>query len=168
MDLLWSLRLFVKGGAWRIARDIDVGSDFPGFAAFSKRMEPYTKRLEEADDVFDTIGDLLNWLYKEKLISYEEAHSVPPEFLEALRRQEEHFAKVEPLFSPLKENVELFSKTFGFSQVEKTLFTFIVLASCRTTLLRHYSRWFDCSHNICQANKFIPRENDKNYPALVS
>lgn len=148
LDLLWSLRLFVKGGAWRIARDIDVGSDFPGFAAFSKRMEPYTKRLEEADDVFDTIGDLLNWLYKEKLISYEEAHSVPPEFLEALRRQEEHFAKVEPLFSPLKENVELFSKTFGFSQVEKTLFTFIVLASCRTTLLRHYSRWFDYSHNI--------------------
>ena len=22
--------------------------------------------------------------------------------------------------------------------------------------------------DVCQANKFIPRENDKNYPALVS
>ena len=149
LDLLWSLRLFVKGGAWRIARDIDVGSAFPGFAEFSKRMEPFANRLEEDDeDDYDNLGEFLDRLYKKKLISYEEANSVPREFLCALREEEKHFGKGEALFSPLKENVELFSKTFGFSQVEKALFTFIVLTQCCTTLLNHYVRWFDCSHNI--------------------
>ena len=148
LDLLWTLRLFVKGGAWRITWDTDIGSAFPGFAAFSKRMEPFVKLVEDDEGEFDNIGELLDRLYKEKLISYEEAHGVPHEFLEALRKQEEHLKESEPLLSPLKENVELFSETFGFSQVEKTLFTFIVLVANHSTLLHHYAHWFQCERNI--------------------
>ncbi len=49
LDLLWSLRLFVTGQGWRVARYLDPESAFPGYAALSKRIQPLVNQLKESE-----------------------------------------------------------------------------------------------------------------------
>lgn len=127
LDLLWSLRLFVTGQGWRVARYLDPESAFPGYAALSKRLQPLVNQLKESERD-DSLKDVLCYLYQAGLISHRETIETPPELTEALNDYETRPRSGPELLSPFAENIDLLAKVFSLSEDEKLISIFMTLS----------------------------------------
>ena len=78
----------------------------------------------------------------------------------------------------IKEKIlDLFQQGFGYCAVAKILglnestiktYSLLYRSGDETSWVNSKAQKTNPQVLFCQANKFIPRENDKNYPALVS
>lgn len=130
LDLLWSLRLFVTGQGWRVARYLDPESAFPGYAALSKRLQPLVNQLKESERD-DSLKDVLCYLYQAGLISHRETIETPPELTEALNDYETRPRSDPELLSPFAENIDLLAKVFLLSEDERLISIFMALVGYR-------------------------------------
>ncbi|MCI6631544.1 MAG: AAA family ATPase [Sutterella sp.] len=147
LDLLWSLRLFVTGQGWRVARYLDPESAFPGYAALSKRLQPLVNQLKESERD-DSLKDVLCYLYQAGLISHRETIETPPELTEALNDYETRPRSGPELLSPFAENIDLLAKVFSLSEDERLISIFMALVGYRNSILRNIVGFYDTSEGL--------------------